>query len=461
MTQGLGVLIVFGFVLLSIWSVMRPPWAFALINLMFLLKQVLQGYFPQLVLYGPHLSAAIAMIGGLSVLMKSTRKTLTISTFFNPVTWCTFGIYTMVSFGLLYTPAFDSGYKMFTEGLPYFVVLLLVYPFLLSSLEELRQGMFLTVMIGCVLTFAYLFNPSAAWTNGRFIVNLGQEFGVSDYTSNPLALADTGGFLMIAAALLNFKDKGKLGIVFTVAGLVMGLGLAIISGSRGQIIFAVVISIMLYPLARQVKDKKQFFLMAAGVGFMLAVIAITFSVFLEGEAARRWDVTLLKQGSTDRSTRFFDSLGFYAANPGNWIFGNGTNAFTFFVGSIRDYPHNISVEILLEYGVVGIVIFYTCVWFTFKYARNLLKMETEDPIARSTVAAWIGICLFAFLLSHKQGSLIGLPAPFYIWIVLAKIYFDEMRARQAHQYAPEPEESAWGSGDYEPVIEPDPSLGRA
>lgn len=462
MTQGLGVLIVFGFVLLSIWSIARPPWAFALINLMFLLKQVLQGYFPQLVLYGPHLSAAIAIIAALSVFMKSTRKTLTIATFFNPVTWCTLAIYAMVSFGLLYTPAFESGFKMFTEGLPYLVVLVFIYPFLLSSLAELRQGIFLTVMIGCVLTVAFLFNPSAEWTNGRFIVNLGQEFGVSDFTSNPLALADTGGFMMIAAALMGFKDKGRLGIVFTIAGLVFGLGLAIISGSRGQIIFAVVVSVAMYPFARQVKDMKQFFLMAAGVGFMLLVVGVTFSFFLEGEAARRWDPTLLHQGSADRSARFIESLGFFGSNPAGWFFGNGTNAFTYFVGSVRDYPHNISVEILLEYGVVGLATFYACVWYTFKYSKALLKMETNDPIARSTVAAWVGICLFAFMVCHKQGSLIGLPTPFYFWIILAKIYFDETRAADAREHAAELEGSAWGSGVYEPVLDyPDPSLGKA
>ncbi|MGH7244787.1 MAG: O-antigen ligase family protein [Phycisphaerales bacterium] len=452
MTQGMLVFIVFGMIGLSVWSIARPTWAFALVNLMFPLKQVLQGYIPALVVYGPYLSAAIAMIAGMAVLYKSTSKKLTITTYFNPVTWCTLAIYAMMTFGLLYTPARESGMKMYIDAIPYIVVFIFIYPFLLSSLDELRQGIFLTVMLGCILTITFLFNPSAQWQGGRFIINLGAEYGVSDFTSNPLALADTGGFMMIAAALMNFKDKGKLGIVFTVAGLVLGLGLAIVSGSRGQIIFAVVVSVCMYPFARQVKDMKQFFLMVVGAGFMLLVVALTFSFFLEGEAARRWDPTLLQEGSADRGERFMEAMGFFASNPGGWLTGNGTNSFAYFTGHVFDYPHNIVAEMLLDYGLAGLVIFLIATWYTVKYARTMLRTYGNDPIARGTVAAWVGICLFGLMDAFKQGSVIGQPTPFYFWLILAKIYWDEANAVKARSHASELEESAWGITDYEPAL---------
>ncbi|MBL8876218.1 MAG: O-antigen ligase family protein [Phycisphaerae bacterium] len=454
MTQGIGVFIVFGLIVLSIWSIARPTWAFALVNLMFPLKQVLQGYFPALVVYGPYLSAAIAMIAALAVFYKSTRKNLVVATYFNPVTWCTLVIYAVMTFSLVYTPARDSAMNMYKDAIPYIVVFIFVYPFLLTGLDELRQGIFLTVMLGCILTLAFFFNPSAQWAGGRFIINLGQSYGVSEFTSNPLALADTGGFMMIAAALMNFRDKGRLGIVFTIAGLVLGLGLAIVSGSRGQIIFAVMVGVMMYPFARQVKDMKQFFLMAMGAGFMLLVVVGTFAFFFEGEAARRWDITLLQEGSADRGERFMESLGFFAANPAGWLVGNGANSFAFFTGHIFDYPHNIVAEILLDYGFAGLIIFGIATWYTFKYSRDMIRIWGEDPVSRGTVAAWVGICLFALMVAFKQGSVIGQPTPFYFWIILAKVYFDEIRAARARNYAAELEaESAWGTGSYEPVAE--------
>ncbi|MBS0189472.1 MAG: hypothetical protein JSS51_15520 [Planctomycetes bacterium] len=454
MSQGIGVFIVFGLIILSVWSIARPTWAFALVNLMFPLKQVLQGYFPSLVVYGPHLSAAIAAIAAMAVFYKSTRKKLTVASYFNPVTWTTLAIYAIMTFALLYTPARESALHMYTDAIPYIVVFLFIYPFLLSSLDELRQGIFLTVMLGCVLTLAFFFNPSAQWQGGRFIINLGQTYGVSEFTSNPLALADTGGFMMITAALMNFKDKGKLGIVFTVAGLVLGLGLAIVSGSRGQIIFAVIVTTIMYPFARQIKDSKQFFVVAAGAGFMLLLVALTFSFFLEGEAARRWDVTLVQEGTTDRSQRFMEAMGFVASNPGGWIMGNGTNSFAYFTSHLFDYPHNIVAEMMLDYGIAGLSLFIICVWFTFKYSKIMLKVWGNDPVARGTVAAWVGICLFALFVAFKQGSVIGQPTPFYFWIILAKIYLDEVRAHQTREYEAQlAGESPWGSEAYEPALE--------
>lgn len=463
MNQAILVLLVFGLIVLAVWSIARPAWAFALVNLMFPLKQVLQGYVPGLVQYGPQLSAAIAAIAGMAVLYKSSRKQLTVSTYFNPVTWCTLAIYAMVTFGLAYTPSRESGMKMYIDAIPYLVVFLFIYPFLLSNLEELRQGIFTTIVLGCLLTVAFFFNPSAHWANGRFVIDLGREYGVSDFSSNPLALADTGGFMMLAAVLMNFKDKGRLGIFFTVAGLILGLGLAIVSGSRGQVIIAVLVGLGMYPFARQVRDTKQFFLMAMGGAFMLLLIGATFLFFFEGEAARRWDPTFLHEGSADRGERVLETLGFFASNPGGWPVGNGTNSFTYFTQHSFDYPHNILAEILLDYGFAGITIFGICIWFTYKYARTMLKIWGEDPVYRGTVAAWVGICLFSLLVAFKQGSIIGTPTPFYFWIILAKIYFDEILATRQREHAAQFEDSAWGTGDgYEPVAEYlDESYGKA
>ena len=83
----------------------------------------------------------------------------------------------------------------------------------------------------------------------------------------------------------------------------------------------------------------------------------------------------------------------------------------------------------------------------------MLKIWGEDPVYRGTVAAWVGICLFALLVAFKQGSIIGTPTPFYYWIILAKIYFDEVLAARARDHAAQFEDSAWGSVGYEPVAE--------
>lgn len=431
MTQLLGVVAIFALLVISVYSIARPAWAFALINLMFPFKQVLQGYFPTLVLYGPHLSAGIAAIGAMAVLYKATRKDLSIKTAFHPVMWSTIALYAMVTFGLLYTPSPSTAMRMYVDAIPYLVVFLCIYPFLLSSLDELRQGLFLTVLLGAIVTLLFLFNPSAEWAGGRYIINLGKTYGVTDFTSNPLALADTGGMMMICAAFMNFRDKGRLGFVFTIAGLILGLALAIVSGSRGQIIFAIFIAVTLYPIARQVKNASQFVGIAASVGFMLLLIYLTFTFALSEEATQRWSGGLVGEATEDRGKRLSLALTVFLSDPAAWIVGKGSNSFPFYTGSIIDYPHNIVAEVLLDYGIFGFTFFCIAFYYTFRYGREMIRIWGEDPIARGTVAAWVGTCVFAFMTSLKQGSVIGQPTPFYYWIILGKILFDEQaRARQ-------------------------------
>ena len=431
MTQLLGVLAIFALLVISVYSIARPAWAFALINLMFPFKQVLQGYFPQLVLYGPHLSAGIAAIGAMAVLYKATRKDLSIKTAFHPIMWSTIALYVMVTFGLLYTPSPTTAMRMYVDAIPYLVVFLCVYPFLLSSLDELRQGLFLTVLLGAIVTMLFLFNPSAEWVGGRYIINLGKTYGVTDFTSNPLALADTGGMMMICAAFMNFRDKGRLGFVFTIAGLTLGLALAVVSGSRGQIIFAVFIAVTMYPIARQVKNASQFLGVAAGIGFLLLLIYLTFTVAMSEEATRRWTGNLVGEATEDRGKRLSTALNVFLSDPAAWVVGKGSNSFPFFTGSLIDYPHNIAAEALLDYGLFGFTFFCIALYYTYRYGRDMIRIWGDDPVARGTVAAWVGTCVFAFMTSLKQGSIIGQPAPCYYWIVLGKILFDERaRARQ-------------------------------
>lgn len=431
MTQLLGVLAIFALLVISVYSIARPAWAFALINLMFPFKQVLQGYFPALVVYGPQMSAAIAAVGAMAVLYKSTRKELAIKTAFNPIMWATIALYAMVTFGLIYTPSPETAKRMYFDAIPYLVVFLGVYPFLLSSLDELRQGLFLTVLLGAIVTLLFLFNPSAEWQGGRFIINLGKTYGVTDFTSNPLALADTGGMMMICAAFMNFRDKGRLGFVFTIAGLVLGLALAVVSGSRGQIIFAVFIAVTMYPLARQVKNASQFLAVAAGVGFLMLLMYLTFTFALSEEATRRWSGNLVGEATEDRGKRLTKALEIFLGDPAAWIVGKGSNSFPFYTGSLVDYPHNVVAEILLDYGIFGFTFFCIAFYYTYRYGRDMIRIWGDDPVARGTVAAWVGTCVFAMMTALKQGSIIGQPTPFYYWIILGKILHDEQsRARQ-------------------------------
>jgi hypothetical protein len=79
-----------------------------------------------------------------------------------------------------------------------------------------------------------------------------------------------------------------------------------------------------------------------------------------------------------------------------------------------------------------------------------------DPSLRATVAVLLAICTYVLLLALKQGS-IEYPAPFFWWIIMAKVFMHESRVWAA---TAEPEE--WSDAealDGAPAPEPitDPS----
>lgn len=454
--------LVFGlfFVLMTLMAaglaINRPHWAFALVMLMFPLKQVLQTYIPQVVLYGWAFSGLIAGVTAVAVAVRLVRERFDLRSFWNPVTGCTYGLFAMVFVGVAYTPSPDTARSLISGNWPYIVMFMVFVPLLLRSVEDFRRTILPTVVMGGMVGLGILLNPAARFQGGRLVLDIGREFGVGDYVGNPLAVADLGAVITIMAALLVPVRAGAVVNVMRIAGICLGLGIAVASGSRGQVIAAALVGVLLYPMARQVKDVKQFFLTAGGVGVLAGFLLVIFqAVTSNANIADRWSQDFWASGGEDRVQRSLRSLTAYMESPGSWLQGLGTNAYTAYVPKKPDvayeYPHNLTIEIVTEYGVIGTVFYVVATILTGLMGWRLWKLYREDKVGRSAVVVLLGLTLAAWLIAHKQGTFIGLCQPFVWYVVLARIAKEELsRAGQPVllESGEGYEESAWGDPEW-------------
>ena len=214
-----------------------------------------------------------------------------------------------------------------------------------------------------------------------------------------------------------------------VAGL-FGLGMAILSGSRGQVVLGVLVVGLLYPFAREVRNLKNFFSLFFGLFLLAALVYTTVSLFISGDNMERWTGESITGGAVGRIQLVGETIVPWMSSPSEWLFGNGAGAFVG-LGFPEAYPHNQPVEVLTELGLVGFMIYLGMVFFSVKYSVELFKRSAGSTDHRSSATILIGIALFGFLLTLKQGTVHNSGVDMMVYIVIARLALFERHEQAA------------------------------
>jgi len=295
-----------------------------------------------------------------------------------------------------------------------------------------------------------LINPNAKFINDRFSIDLGYQVGFGQIQSNPLAIADAGGILAIIAALYRRNEPSALLTMLKWTGVLLGLSLALLSGSRGQVLASVGIIAVALPFASGSRSAVKAAGSMALVGVMVGFLYLVFSNFVIGAAQDRWGKG--SSGVGERLEMIKTIMTAYFENPGQWLIGLGAgsfNAFYLFRTSAFPhwYPHNIIVESLTEYGVIGLTLVLVILYFSFRAAFRLIALAGDDRSRRTTAVIFAALILFQFMMSMKQGYLLGMPPLFMFCLIVMRVaHFEEARhaAMLLEEYsnADAPEEDA-------------------
>ncbi|MBK8128803.1 MAG: O-antigen ligase family protein [bacterium] len=203
----------------------------------------------------------------------------------------------------------------------------------------------------------------------------------------------------ISAALAFFEHPNSLA-VYLILALTISLGwwqernqrilkilvmstlfAALLSTYAKAEIIAFILIVILYVLSWFIRSPKIFGLIAVGlIGIGVASFWIGMKTIPQYFGTFWWRVDLW-----DTAVRVI------VMNPLILIWGNGNLLFA--QNAIWPQPHNLFVDILLKYGVIGLIIFGTIGWILIKYGFMAYRhsMNRQYVIVR---AVWMSLLVF-------------------------------------------------------------------
>jgi hypothetical protein len=405
------------FAIACVLAVARPHWGLALVLSMYAFEQLLQasgGIFlsiPPLTNFSVAIVAGIAAIG---VLLKSRRP---FEGYASPVFWGIVGIFAWSAISLAWTPSFDRAWEMIYDGFPYFVLFVLVAPLLPTDLASIGKTQSAFVYVGTAVCAGLLLNPEFRSSSGRAVIQL-----TASITSNPLTTGELGGALLIVGALMRPASTALVLKLARVAAFLLGTAIALQSGSRGQVLFAFMIVVVFFPVARRVTSIGGFVGSVLALGFVFGALYFIAPLVLTNYGAQRWDTAVLQGSALGRLNNATDLLSAALSNPMAWVVGLGFNAFTSVAADPSEgWSHNIPNDIFSELGVPMFCIFLAVLWRVAKSGLWLFRRYQDSPVERSEVGVLLALVGYYFLLANKQAHLWAIGAFFLLLIVVERV----------------------------------------
>lgn len=317
---------------------------------------------------------------------------------------------------LLWSPAVEAGLGEWAKKWPYTVLNVLLIPLLFRRRIDMHEGLSAVLIFGTVLV-----------TLSVALVNWDQRYIVSSWDPeqkfwNALAFAQLAGYVTLAAVLLNHKRGGRWAII-KYMGIAAGLALVVKSETRGQFFLMAVLPVIFLPMSRSVTNLRTYIGSALLVGCLACAAIYAYDTF--GKEGDRWSSTKVQSDSNLRFVMAQDLLRHWwkesSRDPAVFIRGLGNSA-AFSPKIVGFYPHVVSVEVLAEEGIIGFVLLLLLLWLSFRTTLRAYSLVKHDPIQRGVIATLAGCFAFAFLLSFKQGSLVGYGPEVFSFAVLLERY---------------------------------------
>lgn len=207
----------------------------------------------------------------------------------------------------------------------------------------------------------------------------------------------TGRFISIGFIIILLAQKN---ILYKTSTLLLILIALILTGSKSTLLIpfiSIIIYFFLPPRGRRSTKRKKY---SIYLGIFVLVISAVFNALDEDAVESRFSTNSRTIGlRTDGINKVIED----AFNRGNYISGNGfaTSGYPI-LGNYDDkyYPHNVTVELFYELGIIGIFLFYIILLFPFWLQKKLKRPESEIKIV-------LAINLMFIFYAQTSGDLTG------------------------------------------------------
>lgn len=393
---------VLGFLCISLWllSFRRPGYIFGLVATQFGVEQLFQTAVPIFVSRQEIYNIAIG-IAALTTVAFCWYTGRVKPGFGNlGFGFLIFTCYALLSVG--WTPDLQHTIDLLTIFFPYLLLCSVVGPQVITKPTDFEDA----IKSIWALTFALAIGSMFAPWSSRGLMSM------EELSGNPLAIATNASLLSISSLifLLSINANFAMRTLF-VSGVILGLYICYSTGSRGQMIAA--LAVMILMTLHSSKRFKTETLFSATIGVLLLMVFKEQFLSLFSE---RWDITkAIETVSTERSAPAAFLWEFWSESGSifSLFFGFGLGSSYHY---INNYPHFVLLETITELGLLGITIYSLVLIQT---GRKLLENQKIDNKNGSfAMFSIIYFLLFFFLLSFKQGSLLG-SFEFFGFLIIA------------------------------------------
>jgi O-antigen ligase len=190
--------------------------------------------------------------------------------------------------------------------------------------------------------------------------------------------------LSLFSILIVISTKGtiqKVGIGLVITGLIW----ASIAGTRGALV-SIVVTILVYLFFTGHKRMVIIYLVLTSIIItpILLYSGITDSLLFIRTSE------LLEPGAIQNMKRFYRWILFFKYLPDNYVFGLGPGGWGkhVMIGEYR-YPHNIIIEFILMYGIVGMISFFSIFSTSIKEVISNIRDKSCSMHIKGIMLAWV------------------------------------------------------------------------
>lgn len=396
---------------LAVGTLLRPAVAIAAVVCLFGLKQWGASAHPWLAQHGAFTNIAIGCVV-LAALALQTFRGECVLCRMGKSYWAVFALYAYALLSLFWTPRPDLAFgTVWLHDYPLIVTAVFLAPLTVKNLDGLRTTLIaLAVTGGLLMVVMLLFGK---WGN-RGLITL--SVSLLDRETNPLAIAGLAGCVAAAAMFAPVRNLKWLVWLPRLAVLAVCLVVVVRSGSRGQLIAASLAIVAMLPVAYRASRFTGLAAIVIAVVVLGGAVVYGVSEFIQAGDAR-WTQSLAARDALGRwhATQRLISV-WSDSGAGAMLLGLGNSA-SFDPRIIGFYPHNIPLEVLGEEGLIGAVLYIYVLWVAVSGLWRAWQAVQGRPEARGVVAAVGAAFTFTFLISLKEGNMIG-SCYFFLFAIL-------------------------------------------
>lgn len=421
----MGPAIILGFTVWCAVAVRLTPVALNLLVLFFPLEQVIQSASDLFRNSAAGLRAANYIVGLVVVASVGTaiaRDPQRIAGSRSAGQLLTWSLYLWTLASCAWSPGASLALDSLSSTWPYLILFLVVAPLLINDLEELATSFRWALVAAVGMSAVMLISPEFTQRSGR--LGLALDSSAVGGRSSPLAIGELGGLCLLLAAVAGGGGRNPVFTLFRLLAIAMGTTLTVLSGSRGQLIFAVAAVAIGIPISRPLKNVRNYFLAIGGVAVVLPLILYVAGVVADSgsaDMAKRWGSAASESGSAVRTSNVLFLLNEYAQSPLYWIQGLGYYAFGATNPYGEPYTHVLFADALLEEGIVGAALLSAVLFSTSKAVIGLYRHSAGQPTQRRTLGTLVTLIVYQLLLANKQGNIGGSFVFFTLMIIACRL----------------------------------------